>query len=284
MYMFIRIYTHTLNQIYVRVQFSVCGAVRTFTLRGRSPWPNEMRRRPRTSNGLAARLGPGALRRCGQLVPGSPAVLPRPRHSSRPPPRSQGCGPGRAGPGRVGAGHRCRRAGRSTGAEGASPRWASPRCPGRYRFLRSLRRRLRGGLPGGIPARLPWRLPQGLEARLARAHAAGAASGPAGRRALEALPRDRHGDDHHQGGKVTGTAGPPPARSRGGRAHQSGPKAGEPSRFTRQVDGDNVRWAREHVALLVSCSLGRGLGALCPSGGEVFSPFQGIHMVKTWEV
>lgn len=97
MYMFIRIYTHTLNRIYVRVQFSVCGAVRTFKLRGRSPWPNEMRRRPRTSNGLAARLGPGALRRCGQLVPGSPAVLPRPRHSSCPPPRSQGCGPGQAG-------------------------------------------------------------------------------------------------------------------------------------------------------------------------------------------
>lgn len=248
----------------------------------------EARGQTKCAAGLAPRTGlppAWARARCGDVGSSSLAARPSCRGpGTRVAPLPGARAAGRAGPGRVGAGHRCRRAGRSTGAEGASPRWASPRCPGRYRFLRSLRRRLRGGLPGGIPARLPWRLPQGLEARLARAHAAGAASGPAGRRALEALPRDRHGDDHHQGGKVTGTAGPPPARSRGGRAHQSGPKAGEPSRFTRQVDGDNVRWAREHVALLVSCSLGRGLGALCPSGGEVFSPFQGIHMVKTWEV
>lgn len=218
---------------------------------------NAMRLRPRTPDGPPA----AAL---GQPDPASPAVLPRSRRSARPLPGAE--------------------AGRAVAAAGLAarpglrePSMANPRCPGRSRFLRSLRRRLRGGVPGGLPGRLPRRLPQGLPARLAAAHAAGAAGGPAGRRALEALPRDRHRDDHHQGGKVTGTAGPPAALL-GGRALQSGPKAGEPSRFTRQVDGDNVGWAREHVALRVSCSLGRGLGAPCPSGGEAFPLSRGY----TW--
>lgn len=223
-----------------------------------------MRRRPRTPDGLRPpRPGHGvvAMGAAGPWQPGRAAAVPAPGLPPSPEPRLR---PGQA---TAAAGLAARPGLRDTPmAKSALPRPLS--------LLRSLRRRLRGGIPGGLPARLPRRLPQGLPARLAAAHAAGAARGSAGRRALEALPRDRHRDDHHQGGKVTGTAGPPPARSRGGRAHQSGPKPGEPSRFTRQVDGDNVRWAREHVAFRVSCSLGRGLGAPCPSGGKLF-PFPG---------
>lgn len=80
-----------------------------------------------------------------------------------------------------------------------------PLCP-------LLPRRLWGRLPAGrFPAGIPRRLPEGVPgarpgpARDPAALAAGPAGGSAGSWALEALSRDRHGDDHHQGRQVKGT-------------------------------------------------------------------------------
>ena len=74
-----------------------------------------------------------------------------------------------------------------------------------------LPRRLWGWLPAGrFPAGIPRRLPEGVPgahpcpARDPAALAAGPAGGSARSWALEALSRDRHGDDHHQGGQVKG--------------------------------------------------------------------------------
>lgn len=130
--------------------------------------------------------------------------------------------------------------GRAKRARTKPARRSARRCPGPSASspLRSLRRR-RGGFRGGVPARLARRrLPEGLRARLASARAPGTARGAAGRRALEALPRDRHRDDHHQGGQVTAPGQP----SGPGRAEAS-PRVGlrRGNGCTGQGDGPGCR-------------------------------------------
>lgn len=114
--MYMCVYTHThATPTYICV-CAICCVWRGAQFHAAGQKPMVKRNAPPASHPgrAAARLGPGTLQRCGQLVPGSPAVLPRPRRSSLPSPRSKGCGPSRAG-----AGRRCRRTGRSAGAEGA---------------------------------------------------------------------------------------------------------------------------------------------------------------------